>query len=281
MILPAMGIISEVIPVFSRKPIFGYKAIAYSSLAIAFIGFLVWGHHMFVSGMSRTASIIFSFLTFFVAVPTAIKVFNWIATMYKGSITFESPMLYALTFIFLFTFGGLTGMFLGALATNVHAHDTYFVVAHFHYTMMGGTVMGLLAGVHYWFPKMTGRMLNEKLARAGWLLTFIGFNVTFFTQFFLGYGGMPRRYAEYPPQFQGLNIVSTIGSWILALGILIMFANFVRGLYAGEPAPANPWKGLTLEWQVASPAPTENFEKIPVVDDWPYSYGMRRPEVHG
>jgi cytochrome c oxidase subunit I len=278
MILPAMGIISEVIPVFSRKPIFGYKAIAYSSLAIAFIGFLVWGHHMFVSGMSKTASIIFSFLTFFVAVPTAIKVFNWIATMYKGSITFESPMLYALTFIFLFTFAGLTGMFLGALATNIHAHDTYFVVAHFHYTMMGGTVMGLLAGLHYWFPKMTGRMLSEKLARAGWLLIFIGFNVTFLTQFFLGYHGMPRRYAEYPAQFQSLNIVSTAGSWILAMGILIMFANFVRGLYAGEPAPANPWKGLTLEWQIASPAPTENFEKIPVIADWPYGYREGKAE---
>jgi cytochrome c oxidase subunit 1 len=278
MILPAMGIISEVIPVFSRKPIFGYKAIAYSSLAIAFIGFLVWGHHMFVSGMSKTASIIFSFLTFFVAVPTAIKVFNWIATMYKGSITFESPMLYALTFIFLFTFAGLTGMFLGALATNVHLHDTYFIVAHFHYTMMGGTVMGLLAGMHYWFPKMTGRMLSEKLARAGWLLIFIGFNVTFLTQFFLGYHGMPRRWAEYPPQFQSLNILSTAGSWVLALGILLMFVNFVRGLYAGEPAPANPWKGLTLEWQTASPPPTENFEEIPVITDWPYGYPKRKTE---
>jgi cytochrome c oxidase subunit 1 len=278
MILPAMGIISEVVPVFSRKPIFGYKAIAYSSLAIAFIGFFVWGHHMFVSGMSKTANIIFSFLTFFVAVPTAVKVFNWIATMYKGSITFESPMLYALTFVFLFTFGGLTGMFLGALATNVHLHDTYFVVAHFHYTMMGGTVVGFLAGLHYWFPKMTGRMLGEKAARAGWLLTFIGFNVTFLTQFFLGFQGMPRRWAEYPQQFQGLNIVSTAGSWILAAGILVMFVNFVRGLYAGEPAPANPWKGLTLEWQAASPPPTENFEKIPVVDDWPYGYAKRKPQ---
>mgnify|MGYP001617888463 CR=1 FL=1 len=276
MILPAMGIISEVVPVFSRKPIFGYKAIAYSSLAIAFIGFFVWGHHMFVSGMSKTASVIFSFLTFFVAVPTAVKVFNWIATMYKGSITFESPMLYALTFIFLFTFGGLTGMFLGALATNVHLHDTYFIVAHFHYTMMGGTVVGFLAGLHYWFPKMTGRMLSERLARLGWLLTFVGFNVTFLTQFFLGFRGMPRRWAEYPPQFQSLNIVSTVGSWVLALGILIMFVNFVRGLYAGEPAPSNPWKGLTLEWQTASPPPTENFEEIPVVTGWPYGYEKRK-----
>ncbi|HJX73460.1 MAG TPA: cbb3-type cytochrome c oxidase subunit I, partial [Candidatus Deferrimicrobiaceae bacterium] len=198
MILPAMGIISEVIPVFSRKPIFGYKAIAYSSVAIAVFGFFVWGHHMFVTGMSGTAAIIFSLLTYSVAIPTAIKVFNWIATMYRGSITFESPMLYALTFIFLFVVGGLTGMYLGALGANIHVHDTYFIVAHFHYTMVGGTVMGLLAGLHFWFPKMTGRMLSEKMARPAWLLMFIGFNVTFFTQFILGFEGMPRRYAEYP-----------------------------------------------------------------------------------
>jgi len=276
MILPAMGIISEIVPVFSRKPIFGYKAIAYSSLAIAFIGFFVWGHHMFVSGMSSAAGVIFSFLTFFVAVPTAIKVFNWIATMYKGSITFESPMLYAMTFIFLFVIGGLTGMFLGALATNVHVHDTYFIVAHFHYTMMGGTVMGLLAGLHYWFPKMTGRMVSEKLARIGWLLIFIGFNVTFLSQFVLGFEGMPRRWAEYPARFQGLNIVSTVGSWLLAAGILVMFYNFARGLFRGEAAPANPWKGLTLEWQTASPPPTENFAEIPTVTDWPYGYPKRK-----
>ena len=212
MILPAMGIVSEVIPVFSRKPIFGYKAIAYSSLAIAFIGFLVWGHHMFTSGMSPLANAIFSFLTFFVAVPTAVKVFNWIATLYKGSITFESPMLYALTFIFLFIVGGLTGPFLGALATNVQLHDTYFVVAHFHYTMMGGTVMGFFAGLHYWFPKMTGKMLNEKVARVAWALIFVGFNVTFFTMFIVGVRGMPRRYAEYLPKFHVENVISTIGS---------------------------------------------------------------------
>lgn len=281
MILPAMGVISEVIPVFSRKPIFGYRAIAYSSLAIAFLGFLVWGHHMFVSGMSKTASIIFSFLTFFVAVPTAVKVFNWIATMYKGSITFESPMLYALTFIFLFIIGGLTGMFLGALATDVHLHDTYFIVAHFHYTMMGGTVMGLLAGLHYWWPKMTGRMLSEKMARWGWLLTFIGFNLTFLVQFYLGFKGMPRRWAEYPPQYQFLNIVSTVGSWILAGGILVMFSNFLRGLFRGDPAPANPWKGLTLEWRTSSPPPTENFETVPVVTDWPYGYVKRKTADDG
>ncbi|MCL5966174.1 MAG: cytochrome c oxidase subunit I [Deltaproteobacteria bacterium] len=276
MILPAMGIISEVVPVFSRKPIFGYKAIAYSSLAIAFIGFLVWGHHMFVSGMSGVAATIFSLLTFFVAVPTAVKVFNWIATMYKGSISFESPMLYAMAFIFLFVVGGLTGMFLGALATDVHLHDTYFVVAHFHYTMMGGTVMGLLAGLHYWFPKMTGRMLDERWAKRAWLLLLIGFNVTFFSQFILGFEGMPRRWAEYPARFQTLNIVSTIGSWILGAGSLAMFVNFARGLFKGEPAPANPWKSLTLEWQLPSPAPAENFEETPAITDWPYGYAKGR-----
>ena len=220
MILPAMGIVSEVIPVFSRKPIFGYKAIAYSSMAIALGGFLVWGHHMFTSGMSPLANTIFSLMTFFVAVPTAVKVFNWTATLYRGSITFESPMLYALTFIFLFIVGGLTGPFLGAMATNVQLHDTYFVVAHFHYTMMGGTVMGFFAGLHYWFPKMTGKMLNEKVARVAWALIFVGFNVTFFTMFIVGVRGMPRRYAEYLPKFQVENMISTIGSAVLAVGIL-------------------------------------------------------------
>jgi cytochrome c oxidase subunit 1 len=273
MILPAMGIISEVIPVFSRKPIFGYKAIAYSSLAIAFLGFLVWGHHMFTSGMSPLANAIFSFLTFFVAVPTAVKVFNWIATLYKGSITFESPMLYALTFIFLFAVGGLTGPFLGALATNVQLHDTYFVVAHFHYTMMGGTVMGFFAGLHYWFPKMTGKMLNEKVARIAWALVFIGFNVTFFTMFIVGTRGMPRRYAEYLPRFHTENVISTIGSAVLAVGILVMCWNFLQGIRKGAPAPADPWRALSLEWRAASPPETENFHEIPAVTEWPYSYG--------
>ncbi|MBP2676014.1 MAG: cytochrome oxidase subunit, partial [Deltaproteobacteria bacterium] len=252
MILPAMGIVSEVIPVFSRKPIFGYKAIAYSSLAIAFIGFLVWGHHMFTSAMSPLANAIFSFLTFFVAVPTAVKVFNWIATLYKGSITFESPMLYALTFIFLFIIGGLTGPFLAALGTNIQLHDTYFVVAHFHYTMMGGTVMGFFAGLHYWFPKMTGRMLNERLARVAWALIFVGFNVAFFTMFIVGVRGMPRRYAEYLPRFHQENVISTIGSFVLAAGIALLFWNLFQGLRKGVRAPGNPWRALSLEWQTPS-----------------------------
>jgi len=273
MILPAMGIVSEVIPVFSRKPIFGYKAIAYSSLAIAFIGFLVWGHHMFTSGMSPLANALFSFLTFFVAVPTAVKVFNWIATLYKGSITFESPMLYALTFIGLFIIGGLTGPFLGALATDVQLHDTYFVVAHFHYTMMGGTVMGFFAGLHYWFPKMTGRMLNEKVARIAWALVVVGFNVTFFTMFIAGVRGMPRRYAEYLPRFHAENVISTAGAFLLAIGILVLFWNLWQGLRKGARAPGNPWRALSLEWQTASPPDTENFHEIPEVTDWPYGYG--------
>jgi cytochrome c oxidase subunit 1 len=272
MILPAMGAITEIIPVFSRKPIFGYKAIAYSSIAIALAGFLVWGHHMFVAGMSTFASIIFSVLTFSVAVPTGIKVFNWIATLYKGQITLETPMLYSLAFIFLFIIGGLTGPFLGALATDVSLTDTYFVVAHFHYTMMGGTVMGLFAGLHYWFPKMTGRMLDERVAKVAWAVIVVSFNVTFFTMFITGVEGMPRRYAEYPAQYQTGNVISSIGSAFLAIGVGIMFWNFIRCMYKGAPAPANPWRGLTLEWQAPSPPPTDNFDEIPVVTDWPYSY---------
>ena len=275
MILPAMGIITEIIPTFSKKPIFGYKAIAYSSLALAFAGFLVWGHHMFTAGMSVVADILFSVLTFSVAIPTGVKVFNWIATLYKGNISLDSPMIYSLTFIFLFVIGGLTGMFLGSLATDVEVHNTYFLVAHFHYTMMGGTVMGFFAGLHYWFPKMTGRMLDERLAKVAWAIILVGFNITFFTMFIAGYRGMPRRFAEYLPMYQPENVVSSIGAVILTAGIAVMFYNFVRSLFKGDPAPANPWGGRTLEWQVASPPPEHNFDTIPTITEWPYGYGKR------
>lgn len=272
MILPGMAIISELIPVFSRKVIFGYKAIAYSSVAIAFIGFLVWGHHMFVSGQSQLASMIFSFLTFLVAIPSGIKVFNWLATMYRGSISLKSPMLYALSFLFLFTIGGLTGIFLAALATDVHLHDTYFVVAHFHYVMMGGTVMGFLGGLHYWWPKMFGRMYSEKWARIACAIVFIGFNMTFLTQFALGAKGMPRRYYNYLDQFQPLHAFSSVGSWVLGLGFIIMACYLIASLYRGEKAPADPWGGKTLEWQTASPPPLHNFHEAPVVRGGPYDF---------
>jgi cytochrome c oxidase subunit 1 len=275
MIIPAMGVISEVIPVFSRKPIFGYKAIAYSSLAIALISFLVWAHHMFTNGISQLSAMIFSFMTFLVAIPTAIKVFNWTATMYRGSIDLKSPMLYAMGFIFLFTIGGLTGVFLGALAADVHLHDTYFVVAHMHYVMIGGTVMGFFAALHFWYPKMTGKMFNETVAKVAFAFVFVGFNVTFMPQFVLGTQGMPRRYYDYLPRFQPLHELSTIGSWILAIGMFMMAINLLNGLFNGEKAPDNPYGSLSLEWQVPSPPPHENFEEIPVVTDWTYGYGKK------
>lgn len=273
MILPAMGIVSEVITVFSRKHIFGYRAIAYSSLAIAFISFLVWGHHMFVSGESDIANFLFSFLTMFVAVPTAIKVFNWTATLYKGSIDLKTPMLYALGFIALFTIGGLTGLFLATLSVDVHLHDTYFVVAHFHYTMMGGTVMGLLGGLHYWWPKMFGRMYPERWGKVSWFLIFVGFNVTFIPQFILGRQGMPRRYHDYLPRFTDLNVISTVGSWMIGVGMLIIFIYFIWSLFKGEKAPGNPWGGKTLEWQISSPPTAHNFETTPTITAGPYEYG--------
>jgi cytochrome c oxidase subunit 1 len=272
MILPAMGIISEVIPVFSRKPIFGYKAIAYSSFGIALIAFIVWGHHMFVSGQSELANFVFSLLTMFVAVPTGVKVFSWVGTMYKGSLHFNAPMLYAFGFLELFTIGGLTGVFLATLAIDVHLTQTYFVVAHFHYVMVGGTLMGMMAGIHYWFPKMTGKMYSEKAAQVAFWLIIIGFNVTFFPQFILGAQGMPRRYWSYLPEFTMLNRVSTVGSWFIGVGFLISAVYFIRGMLSGPKAPANPWGGQTLEWKTASPPPFENFLETPIVTAWPYEY---------
>ena len=271
-ILPAMGVISDVIPVFARKRIFGYKAIAFSSIAIASVGSLVWGHHMFVSGQSDLASLIFSLLTFLVAVPSAIKVFNWVATLYKGSIELKPPLLFALTFIFLFSIGGLTGLIQGALAVNMHLHDTYWVVGHFHYIIFGGMGFGFLAAIHYWFPKMFGKMYNWKRAAWGWLILFIGFNVLYFPMLILGWEGMPRRYYDYPPQFHTLHLISTIGSWILIAGLILIFFNLVQGLRKGQRAGDNPWGGATLEWQIPSPPPTENFEKIPIVERGPYEF---------
>ncbi|MBL8148808.1 MAG: cytochrome c oxidase subunit I [Blastocatellia bacterium] len=272
MILPGMAIISEIIPVFSHKTIFGYRAIALSSVAIAIIGFLVWGHHMFTSGQSELAGMIFSFLTFLVAIPSGIKVFNWVATMYKGSISLNTPMLYALAFLFLFTIGGLTGLFLGTLSVDVHLHDTYFVVAHFHYVMMGGTVIAFFGGLHYWWPKITGRMYSESLAKIACALTFIGFNVTFLTQFVLGSRGMPRRYYNYVDQFQPLHAFSTVGSWILGLGFLLMAFYLLASLKTGKKASDNPWGGVTFEWQTPSPPPEHNFNYVPVATHGPYEY---------
>jgi len=272
MILPGMGIISEIISTFSHKKIFGYKAIAYSSLGIAFISFLVWGHHMFTSGQSELAAMIFSFLTFFVGIPSGIKVFNWVATMYKGSITFETPMLYALSFLFLFSIGGLTGIFLGALSVDVHLHDTYFVVAHFHYVMMGGTVMAFLGGLHYWWPKIWGRMYSELWAKISVALIFIGFNMTFFTQFILGTKGMPRRYYNYLDQYQPLHGFSSIGAWIVGVGFTIMAVYLIYAIFKGRPAGNNPWGALTNEWETSSPPHPHNFEKQPVLTHGPYDY---------
>jgi len=279
MILPGMAVISEVIPCFSKKPIFGYKAVAYSSVAIALVSFLVWGHHMYVSGQTPVASAIFSFLTFLVAIPSAVKVFNWLATMYRGSISFQAPMLYAIAFLLLFAIGGLTGIVLGTLSVDVHLHDTYFVVAHFHYVMMGGTVIAFLAGLHYWWPKMFGRMYSEKWARISAALVFVGFNLTFFAQFLVGSRGMPRRYYNYLEEFQPLHIVSTVGSWVLAAGFFLMAGYLYASLRKPIDAPANPWGATGLEWQTSSPPSVHNFDHVPVVTTEAYAYATETEET--
>ncbi len=273
MILPAMGVISEIIPTFSRKPMFGYWAMAISSLAIAFAGSLVWAHHMYASGMSDFAILVFSLLTFIVAIPSAIKIFNWISTLYKGSIQLAPPMLFALAFILQFAIGGLGGLALGAAASDIHLHDTTFVVGHFHYTMFGGTGFAFFAALHYWLPKFTGRMYNQKTAVISWGLLFVGFNVTYMAMQAVGIQGMPRRYYDYLPEFHTLNMVATVGSWILALGLIVMFVNLFKSLRSGPVIGMNPWGGATLEWFVPSPPPMENFgEEDPVVTRGPYDY---------
>jgi len=279
MILPGFAVISEIIPCFARKRLFGYTAVAFSSIAIAVFGFLVWAHHMFVAGISTYSALVFSLISFVVAIPSAIKVFNWTATLYKGSIHFDTPMLYALAFIGLFTIGGLTGLFLAAIGVDIHVTATYFVVAHFHYVMVGGMLVAYLAGLHFWWPKITGRMYPEAPAKLSALITFIGFNLTFFPQFVLGYMGMPRRYHAYPPEFQVLNVLSTAGASVLAVGLLMPMVYMLWSLKYGEIAGNNPYRATGLEWQTTSPPPTHNFHETPIVTQDPYDYESQTEEV--
>jgi cytochrome c oxidase subunit 1 len=280
MILPGMGVVSEVLPCFARKSAFGYTAIAFSSVGIAVIGFLVWGHHMFVAGQSVYAAMAFSFMSYLVAIPSAIKVFNWTATLYKGSISYGTPMLFCLGFIGLFTIGGLTGLFLAALGMDVHVHDTYFVIAHFHFIMVGGMVMAYMGGLHYWWPKISGRMYPEGWGKLAALIVFMGFLLTFLPQFVLGYLGMPRRYAHYAPEYQVLNVMSSAGASILAVGYLLPLVYFIWSLKYGKIAGPNPWGATGLEWQTPSPPPPDNFETTPVVTAGPYEYSVWEPEPH-
>ena len=281
MILPAMGVVSEIVTTFSRKNIFGYRFVAFASIAIAVLGFLVWGHHMFVSGQSVYAGLVFSVLSFLVAIPSAVKVFNWTATMYRGSISWRTPMLYAFGFIGLFTIGGLTGLFLATLGVDVHVHDTYFIIAHFHYIMVGGAIMGYLGGIHYWWPKISGKLYPEGLARFSALVVFLGFNLTFFPQFILGYLGMPRRYHAYPPEFQVLNVLSTAGASVLGVGYLLPMIYLVWSMRYGRNATANPWGSTGLEWKTSSPPPKDNFDAPPVVTEDPYTYSHEEVEQLG
>lgn len=275
MVLPAFGIVAEIIPVFSRKPIFGYKAIVGSSMAIAAVAFIVWAHHMFVAGISDAAAWYFSLITFAVAIPTAVKVFNWVSTMYKGSIRWDTPMLYAMAFVFLFMIAGTTGVYLAVLAIDVYYHDTYFVVAHFHYTIQGGAVIGLIAALHFWFPKMFGKMYNDPVAKVAFVLILVGFNLTFLPQFVLGMEGMPRRYFDYLPKFESMHRLSTIGAFINALGYSTALLNmFICAIWGKRKASANPWNSLSLEWKTASPPIVENFETTPEVTEWSYGYGV-------
>jgi cytochrome c oxidase subunit 1 len=276
MILPAMGVVSELVQAGTRKNIFGYTFVAFSSLAIAIIGFLVWGHHLFVAGQSTYAGLVFSIISFFVAIPSAVKVFNWTATMYKGSVSWDAPMLYAYGFIGLFTIGGLTGLFLATLGMDIHMHDTYFIIAHFHYVMVGGAIFGYLGGLHYWWPKITGRMYPEGIARFAALVIFVGFNLTFFPQFIVGYLGMPRRYAMYAPEFQIYNVLSTAGATILGAGYLVPMAYFVWSVFKAPLAGSNPWGARGLEWEIPSPPPTENFVVTPIVTEGTHHYAPSR-----
>jgi cytochrome c oxidase subunit I len=279
MILPPMGVISEVLACFSRKNVFGYSFVAFSSLAIAVFGFLVWAHHLFVAGISPYSAMVFSFLTFAVAIPSAVKTFNWTATLYRGAIWLKAPMIWVFGFLGLFLIGGLTGLFTASLGIDVHIHDTYFVVAHFHYIMVGGAIMGYFAGLHYWWPKMTGRMYSDALAKAAAVLVFIGFNMTFFPQFILGYLGMPRRYHMYPPEFQVLNLMSTGGATVLGIGYLLPMIYFTWSFFYGEKASANPWLATGLEWKTQSPPIPENFPVTPIVTEGAYEYSKREIKV--
>jgi cytochrome c oxidase subunit 1 len=279
MILPGMGVVSELISCFSRKPIFGYMFVAFSSVAIALLGFFVWGHHMFVSSASVYSGLVFSITSYLVAVPSAIKVFNWTMTLYRGRIFLSTPMLYALGFIGLFTIGGLTGLFLAALAVDVHVTDTYFVVAHFHYIMVGGMVTAFMGGLHYWWPKITGRLYPENLGRLAALVIFIGFNITFFPQYVMGYLGMVRRYHAYAPEFQIYHVMSSAGASILGVGYVLPLIYLIWSLKHGKKAPPNPWKATGLEWQTPSPPPKHNFAQIPIVTEHPYQYSAEKEET--